>query len=273
MNKSLVALALLALVPTVQAADDNEQLAREKARAAVMAAEDGNLKHRILEEPSRRYYDWGAVLNKDFQVMALTPGSDAALMGVKKQDKILSINGKLTERRDLKEVLAQLNDLDEGDFINVLVSRGDDKLTLSSKVHVQVMPAWRLEIQPNSSEPKEATAQGSCGRVSVFFTPPQARDLYPAYVNKIDGEGVLRTRDTFKLTPGEHSIELHELIQDFRLTRRGGGLQMAKPIKLQVEANTVYYMAAKFIPEKRFDTFKDGFWEPVVWKVAPKTCD
>ncbi|WKE65722.1 PDZ domain-containing protein [Gallaecimonas kandeliae] len=277
MKKPIWILALAAMLPLAQALANNgdEQLARERARAAVMAAEQGdNLKPKIIEEPARRYYDWGAVLNKSFEVMAVTPTSDAAKMGIQKGDQVLSINGKLTERRDLKEVLAQFSDLDDGDVLSVMVQRGKDKLSFSSKVHFQVMPAWRLEIQPKdntaASEPK---ATGQCGRISVFFTPPQAHDLYPAFVNTIDGEGVLRTKDSFKLSPGDHDVAIHELINDYRLTYRGGGMELAKHIKIHVEANNIYYLAAKFIPEKRFKTYRDEYWEPVVWKVATKACD
>ncbi|WP_417361964.1 PDZ domain-containing protein [Gallaecimonas pentaromativorans] len=271
--RALWLLGLLALtsLPTLAADNDAEQLARERTRAAVMAAEsDGNIKHQVLEEPARRFYDWGAVMNKDFEVVAVTPGSDAAQMGIQKGDKVLSVNGKLTNRRELKDVLAQLNDLENGAALSVQVQRGKEKSSFSTEVHVKVIPAWRLEIQPKAAT--AAVDPGQCGRVSVFFTPPQARDLYPAYVNSIDGKGVLRTIDSFELSPGRHTIALHELITDYRLSHRGMGMENAKLLTIDVEPNKVYYMAAKFLPENRFKTYKSQFWEPVMWRVADKAC-
>ncbi|WP_115716927.1 PDZ domain-containing protein [Gallaecimonas mangrovi] len=277
MNKSLLTLALMALLPLAQAwaAEGNsEQQAREKARAAVVAAEaNGSNKPVTLEEPARRYYDWGAVLNKSFEVMAVTPGSDAAEMGLKKGDVLLSVNGDLTQHKKLGDVLAKINDLDDGQPLTVTMQRGKDKLSFSTKVHAKVMPAWRLEISPKDSANKEtAVAAGQCGRVSVFFTPPQAHDQYPAYVNAIDGKGVVRSISVFKLPAGKHTIALHELITDYRLARRGGGMEMAKKVTINVEPNTIYYLAAQFLPENRFKTFKDQYWEPVVWRIDKKPC-
>ena len=256
---------------TAYAGQTGEEVAREKARAAVMAAEqDNNVKPLTLEEPARRFYDWGAVLDKSFTVVAVTPGSDAATMGIKKGDKVLSVNGKLTERQPLKEVLAQFSELAEGDVLTVKVERAGKKQSFATKVHVQIMPAWKLEIKGKQSQ-EQALTKGRCGRVSVFFTPPQTRDLYPAYVNSIDGEGVLRSKDTFRLSPGDHQIMLHELITDYRL-RRGPGMELAKPITIHVEPDTIYYLAAKFLPAKRFKLFKEEYWEPVVWQVQHREC-
>lgn len=271
--RALWLLGLLALtsLPTLAADNDAEQLARERARAAVMAAEsDGNIKHQVLEEPARRFYDWGAVMNKDFEVVAVTPGSDAAQMGIQKGDKVLSVNGKLTNRRELKDVLAQLNELENGAALSVQVQRGKEKSSFSTEVHVKVIPAWRLEIQPKAAT--AAVDPGQCGRVSVFFTPPQARDEYPAFIEAIDGKGVLSTKDNFQLSIGKHTLAVHELITDYRLSRRGAGIEQAKTLTINVEPNVIYYVAAKFIPENRFKLYKDQYWEPVVWKVADKAC-
>ncbi|WP_341502644.1 PDZ domain-containing protein [Gallaecimonas sp. GXIMD4217] len=268
--KTMIATLVLGLAMGAYAADTDPEI-REKVRAAVAAAQQGeNLPPLTMEEPARRYYDWGAVLNKTLTVVAVSPGSDAQLMGVKKGDRLVAFNGSAVAGEPLKAVLARFETLEQQQPFSVTLAREGKEIQATTKANVKVTPAWRLEIGEVAA--KSAPAVEGCGRVSVFFTPPEARDLYPAFVNAIDGEGVLRSRHSFKLAAGTHSIDLHELITDRRLKRRGGGLQEAKTIEIDVKPNTTYYLAAEFIPEQRYKTFKDGFWKPVVWKTSEVSC-
>lgn len=113
----------------------------------------------------------------------------------------------------------------------------------------------------------------ACGRVSVFFTPPKALDFYPAAFYTINGEGVLRSRHSFKLPLGKHRIRLHEQIDDFRLLRRSQSIVQSKELVIEVEQDTTYYLAAKFDSKEKMSLDNKAKWEPVVWKQVKSSCD
>ncbi len=112
-----------------------------------------------------------------------------------------------------------------------------------------------------------------CGRISVFHTPPEAKDLYPVVLLRIDGNNKVHTREIFRVAPGKHVVEMHELISDPMLRRKPTFRQQAKPLVIDVEPGYTYKLAARFIRKNRLDVGKDaGYWEPVVWKVQSQRC-
>ena len=113
-----------------------------------------------------------------------------------------------------------------------------------------------------------------CGRLSIFHHPPEARDLYPVALYRIDGNSKVHTREIFRVAPGKHVVEMHELISDPMLRRKPSYRQRPKALTIDVEPGYTYKLAARFIRKKRLDVGPDGnYWEPVVWKVQAQSCE
>lgn len=263
-----VALAVASVTSSAQ-----EQEARENARAAAIAAAKAHGKEPMvsLEEPARSYFDWGAVIHPSGEILSVRDGSVAASMGVRVGDRLLKVDELNFSARDLADIVAYLEGLEHGSDIVAVVARGTQTKTLAGTVVATVIPGWRLEVDMGN-EQVDISDSNACGRISVFATPPQARDLYPAYFAEIDGENPPPRRSIIKLSPGKHVIELHELISD-PWVRRKRGLQEAKAIEIDIKADTTYYLAAKFIREKRLNTFREEYWEPVVWREIKQECE
>ncbi|MDN7138489.1 PDZ domain-containing protein [Pseudidiomarina sp. 1ASP75-14] len=268
----LSAVSLLALV-SIATSSAQEQDAREHARAAAVAAAkaDGKATSVTLEEPTRSYFDWGAVLNPSGRVMSVRDDSVAQEMGIEVGDRILSVDGQQLAEQSLQDIVSYLETLDHGNSFAVTVQRQGQTETLSGRVKATVIPGWRLEVDVEQTVVDKAN-EANCGRVSVFVTPPEARDLYPAYFVSIDGDNVLTRKPIFKLSPGKHSIEVHELISD-PWVRRSRSINQPKQLELNVEPDTTYYIAARFIREKRLSSVREEYWEPVVWREVKQQCD
>jgi hypothetical protein len=119
----------------------------------------------------------------------------------------------------------------------------------------------------NSDDSKDA-----CGEISIFFNPPLANDIFPATINQIDDEKLKRNRHSYRLKPGKHIIKLHRNFSDPSITGRSVGIDKSKALEINVEANTSYHLGAKYIRKNKNKTFKEKFWEPVVWKKTKKSC-
>ena len=133
------------------------------------------------------------------------------------------------------------------------------------------MNRWLLVILATLAFSAQAA---ECGRISIFHTPPAARDLYPVLLLRLDGNNKVHTREIFRVAPGRHVVEMHELITDPMLRRKPNYRQRAKALTIDVEPGYTYKLAARFIHKKRLDVGPDGnYWEPVVWKVQAQACE
>lgn len=265
-------LSLLALLSLPSSAYGQEQDAREHARAAAIAAAKakGSTDKLVMEEPARSYFNWGAVVHPSGEVMAVRDGTIADAMGLQVGDTLRNVDQLSLKEHSLKEVVSYLEALEHGSSFNIDVERNGQNVTLTGEALATVIPGWRLEVDTSSEQLNKATAD-QCGKVSVFVTPPQARDLYPAYFARIDGDNAPPRKPIIKLTPGEHVIELYELIDDPWVRRPRSGVS-AKPLTITIEPNTTYYLAAKFNRNKRLSSINEMYWEPVVWKEVEQTC-
>lgn len=256
-----------------------EQEARDYARAAAIAASkaQGSQQQVIIEEPARSYFEWGAIVNDKAEVISVRKGSVAAAMNLKVGDIIQHINNQLVKPKDLDKALTILASLDHNQAFSVGVERQQRTLELQGIARATVIPGWRLEVNNTLEEGSHVdrtqtqASDNACGRISVFFTPPVTADLYPAFINTIDGDNVRVKNPSFKLASSTYQVGIHELIDDSSL-RRGGGSAAEKILDLTIEPNKTYHIAAKFIREKRIKTFNDEYWEPVIWKVTEQTC-
>ncbi|RUO40824.1 hypothetical protein CWE22_01095 [Pseudidiomarina aestuarii] len=263
------------VVTAAQAVEPQEDRAREMARsAAVEAAKSGGKNDTVvLEEPARSYFEWGAIVRPDGEILSVRPGTVAADMGVEAGDHLTHINGTSVERESLQTILQMFDDLEHGRTFNITIERDDKSLTLESIVRATVVPGWRLEVDSTFEETAHAIQNATaCGRVSIFLQPPVTRDYYPAFINTINGEDTRIKNPVIKLGVGEHIIGLHEKIGDPRATR-SPSLRTEKLLRLVVEPNKKYHLAAHFIADKRYDRVNAGYWEPIVWKVTEHSCD
>lgn len=251
-----------------------EQDAREQARGAAIAASKafGTQEQVILEEPTRSYFDWGAIIQPNGEVVSVRNDSVAAEMGVQKGDQLTHVDGKSIDPKNLSNTLALFEPIAHGQHFSVRIERAGQVLELTGTAQATVIPGWKLEVTTDLSEGQiKATDSNSCGRISVFQTPPFTRDLHPAFINTVDGENIRLRNPTFKVSAKQHSIGVHELISD-RSLRRSNTMEKEKYLNIAVEPNKTYHIAAHFIRQNRYERFDGGYWEPVIWKVTEQSC-
>lgn len=111
----------------------------------------------------------------------------------------------------------------------------------------------------------------ACGRVSTFFEGPVTKHVYEARIGVIDSNNVLLETPEHRLTPGKHELRIYEFIDapELKVPARHRGY--GKVLTLEVEANKVYRIGARFNHLKPFD--RNEFWEPVVWQVSDQPCE
>lgn len=270
--KSLLPLASLLALSLGATAQAQSLDARELARAAAVEAakSSGQQQTIVMQEPTRAYFDLGAVLNPDFKVMSVRDDSVAARMGMKVNDQVTGVDQLELADQSLQSFVAYLDEKQHGDEVSLHLLRAGQPLTLTGTVVATVVPGWRLEVDTKTEE--TLANSNVCGRVSVFVEPPESRDLYPAYIRTIDDKNVISQLAIFKLKPGVHVIDVHELIER-RTLRPSKMLQQAKTLEITVEPNKTYYIAAKYNRDERFSARDGKYWDPVVWKVVEQSCE
>lgn len=236
-----------------------------------------------VEFPPQQMTNLGLILDVDrsaegYKVLSVTPGSTADKLAIKSGDKILAINDVKINKANNEKTISQLNQLVAGEQIKLALNTNGNYKELSTKIAGQYIPGVKLEIgsqalaKMDTKTAKISSAVKGCGQVTVFFDPPQAREIYPAVFNKIGKNHGIRNWHSFRLPVGKHTIYLHEHIYDTKYLLRRIGRQKAKPIEIDVKANTSYHLGAKFIRANRFKTAKGRHWEPVVWKTSESNC-
>jgi hypothetical protein len=264
---SLLALAIAS--PAVMA-QQGVDLAR--AAATELAKELGDQEQASYEEAARSYFDWGAIIRPNGDVLSVREGSVAATMGLRVDDKVTQLNQFELTGTSLAEVLQYLTGLPHGSELTAAVERDDEILQLRGQVLATVVPGWRLHIELPRGDMQVgnvADADG-CGRLSVFLQP-HLIDYYPAQITSINGEDYKSLNPNVVLPVGEHVIGVVELIND-RNSLRGRLLPREKLISVVVEADKKYHLGAHYIRENRYQKLKQEWWEPVVWKVTEHAC-
>ena len=250
--------------------------------------EIGNF-HYTLELPSSMNTNLGLVLDLSnyqdgYEIISISPGSTAEQLPLAVGDKLISINNKKLDKYDSESAINQLVQVTPGENLSLTIASNEEVRTVSTKIEGQFIPSIKLEIggatlktavtekHTDREDLNQKSDDEQCGRVSVFFRPPEAKSIYPASISKIDEDSRKRNRNTFRLPVGKHIVYLHEYINDPIFPIRRTGIQRPKPIEIDVEANKTYYLGASFIRSKRFTTFKDKYWEPVIWRVREQKC-
>ena len=269
---------------TVIAIGQNEIKAGKKAEDIYIA----------LDFPAEKEAKLGLVLDLEdassgYRVLSTTPGGFAEQLSIEAGDVITHVNDTEVSDSNNQKLLENIQMLAPGERIKLAVNRNGQLHDFDAQLTGRYIPEIKLEVgaplsmeagvangtTKNPDENEDASQENTgnqCGRVSVFFRPPETRDLYPAKISKIDGESHLIGKSTFRLAPGKHEIKLHERIT-YRHLRRKKGIQKAKPLEIDIKPNTNYYLAAKFIRNKRMKMVKEEYWEPVVWKTTERKCE
>jgi len=235
-----------------------------------------------LELPATQQANLGMVIDfNDFQngysVISVTPGSLADEQNIVAGDRIVAIDQVKLNSANVDNTISQLQNIQPEQPLNLTIARNGINQEINLIVKGEYIPALKFEIG-NPAFTSEQVAENEvdqkteCGTVSVFFTPPEVKDYYPAFFSRINGKGVLRAKDTFRLPTGMHRIHLHELITDPFLNRKGRGPVRAKYLDINIEANTYYQLAAKFNRAKSYKEHRGEHWEPVIWKTTEQKC-
>ncbi len=252
-----------------------------------VAGKNMNDFHYLFSLPAQKITYLGLILELDntdngYEVLSVTPGSTADKLEIKSRDHILKINDLTINNSTAESSLRLLNDLKPGDVLNLTVKSKKGERKLTTKLIGQFIPKISLEIGSGNNLAAMETASlnsnimssGVCGKVSVFFNPPSAKEIYPASFYKIDEGYLNKNKKSFKLAVGKHTISLHEYIDDKNFNRkgRGRGVRKEKSIEIDVKENTTYYIGAKFNRSNKLKRSEDEYWTPIVWKVSNKEC-
>lgn len=252
-----------------------------------------------LAAPASQQPDFGAILDVRHRsdddlglpVLAVTPGSSAAALGLRAGDLLLAVNGQplaglgadadgraRAAGRLREQLLAPL------ETVTLRVRRAGAEQELQGPVRVVELPAYRLELGAALASASLAAATGGdgvsgCGRVSTFDIAPRNQRLYRAVLIAVDGKLPGPTdSDVFRVSPGPHRLTVAEAIdwRQFsavaRLQRDRTSRDRYKHLDIDVQPGITYRLAARFHLEER-NSIRDGaYWEPVIWKESPEPC-
>jgi membrane-associated protease RseP (regulator of RpoE activity) len=121
----------------------------------------------LIEQPERQRIELGAVIDvraadqRGLPVLAITPGSAAARIGLAVGDRLIEINGEAVATAVAPGALLQSAVADGDGELALRVQRGDQQLTLTGSADLVAIPAYTLSIAPSASQ-----SPAGCGFVS-----------------------------------------------------------------------------------------------------------
>lgn len=308
---ALLGLALTATV-SAQSVPVEQRLGEEVQLALARLIESGAFADKpgeeiafTLDEPARRVNNLGLLVDSasaerasdGLRVLGVTPRSAAQRMGIKAGDRIVAVNGTSlvalgadsTGHAQAATTMRTLVDaLGDGAPLEFSLQRDGKPLSLRGELSSIVLPPIHLQVgrdellaSTTASTSRRETridgGSGGCGRFNDFDVAPRQQDLYGVKLLMIDGvstgpAGVHQ----FRVSAGTHTLKLVELIpakvyRRLNPTRLGDGPEV-KTLTVTVQADTTYYLAAKFNEEKRNSRVGGEYWEPVVWREKPDKC-
>lgn len=303
---------LLATVAGAQPAPVEQRLGEEVQLALVRLIESGAFADKsgdeiafTLDEPARRVNNLGLLVDSanaerardGLRVLGVTPRSAAQRMGIKAGDRIVAINGTTLSglgadaaghAQAAAAMRALVDAMPDGAPLEFAVQREDKALTVRGELSTIVLPPIHLKVgrdellastQPVSSRREQDSDGGAsgCGRFNDFDVAPRQQDLYGVKLLSIDGNSTGPAGvHQFRVSAGTHTLKMVELIpakvyRRLNPTRLGDGPEV-KTLTVTVQADTTYYLAAKFNEEKRNSRVSGEYWEPVVWREKPDKC-
>lgn len=232
----------------------------------------------LAREPYARY-ELDAVVDArasdgGLPVLAVTPGGNGDRLGLRPGDRLLALNQvPLAGAADpVGEFLAAVES-SRGSF-DLTVGRDGRELQLAGAAEPTQVPGYRIAV---TAPPR------GCGRIDMSMPPPARQGIHPVILHEVDGRlpGPLAA-ESFRLSPGRHSLKLSEAIDGRYLTlvqgQRRADLQRHERFKyfeLDVEDDTVYRIGARQVKERTSseDVRTGAYWEPVVWSTANVPCN
>ena len=159
----------------------------------------------------------------------------------------------------------------------------DQQLNFSAKLndvrHIFSVKATHVNFKNENSEFVATTddnniaAEKQCGRVSVFFKPPQNERFFHTSIFNVNDNNVNIAKTTHQLPLGKNTISVTNSGGLFTGNSKRRYKGSGKAVEIIVKPNMTYHIAAKFISEKRYQIRNDEDWEPVVWKITEQKCE
>ena len=291
-----------ALVLAAGAAAAGPEQARERLNEEIQAAllrllESGEVAPAdlatltVAAEPVRRT-DFGAIVDlrpapesPGVPVLAVTPGGNAASLGVRAGDRIMAVDGVPLHGTDAAPAQVLRAQLDGGGpRLSLTVLRDGEVRVLNGPVQAWSLPGYRLELQSALAGGSMAAARPpgqGCGRISLAGNPPRRQNIFPATLVFIDGETPKPFGGpAFRVPAGRHVLTVDEQIdwsrtgmkeqhdKRKRLLDREGYRSM----EIVIEPGMTYRLGARFIPEESHRVLENAYWEPVIWAEAAEPC-
>ncbi len=247
-----------------------EERIRAQVREAVVNTSKlyGSQTTITLSEPIRSYVDLGAIIRPDGKVILVRHDSIAADMALRKDDIVLRVDDIEVTPATFTEVIGYLESLDHAQAFQLTISRDEQTLELEGVAKATVVPGWQLVVDNAFNELDLTTsARKACGRVSVFQQPPTLHDLYPAVISSIDGKPVHDSSAIIKLTAGDYTLGVSELISanDYQRPRQAS---REKLIEITLPENMTLQLAAYYSSSSS----AASEWRPKVWKRRSQPC-
>jgi hypothetical protein len=302
-------LALPVAAATAQAADQSHNQATPEllrselrdllTRLAASGALEGATAPTALavSGPPDRVVTLGAILDTangardGITVVAVTPGGNAAALGLRAGDAVRSVNGESLVGLDGAKAAARLRAVVESTDgpIRLELSRGSRPLALEGTLKPVLVPGYRLELSNTgggglnagiaaatmAAGPGVGDAAG-CGRISQFPSAPRAQQLYRVKIVSIDGHipGPYNQQN-FRASVGSHQVMVAEEI-DYRdlpiVHNRARPRNSEKSLTVEVKPNTTTLLAARLLDPPAVSNVSGGYWQPEVWKEISEPC-
>lgn len=246
----------------------------------------------VIYHPAETIINLGLYVHPDYTeendsngplVIAVTPDSAAARMGVRTGDRLRSIEGKSLIRlgaeadgssRAFRRLQDALNE--SSGTITLTVLRGDQTLPLEGDLEKLTLPRAILTLTQVSVETTDAADPGACATVTTQAPPPREFNVFPADLVSINGvQAGTKLRDQHFLTPGTYVFEVRPEIPDHLLAANAARAESRRPfaiLRLPMDAGFTYHVGAKLLVGREQQTPHARFWEPIVWRMEMADC-
>lgn len=273
-----------------------QQLLVDLANKGELVDNDGAPLNLNFSEPARDVDNLGVVISGSdsgdggLAVVAVTPGSAAARMGVHTGDVLTSVNGQvLTDLgnddanlpRAVAVMRAEIAKVEDGGKISLTVDRDGRRINFQGRLQKLRLPALTLHVgdgvQVASSASSGTMPTEGCGHINEFDVAPRQKQLHRAQLIFIDGDSPGPSGSpSFRLSAGRHILTVAEEIEgrylSFNNRLRNSSSDRYKKIDVDVKPNTTYYLAARLNLDK-VDQWHDGaYWDPALWLEKTERC-
>ena len=247
-----------------------------------------------VSAPPVRVVTLGAVLDTagsgrdGVAVLAVTPGGNAAALGLRSGDVVRSVNNESLAGLPGNEAAARLRKAVESanGHVRLDVVRVGKTVALDGAMKPVLVPGYRFELAGGAAPGLNAgiaaatlaTGQdgggaSGCGRISQFPIAPRSQKLYGVKILLIDGKNPgPYSQQNFKVPVGPHTVTLSENIdyRDLPIVHNRERRGSEKTIKVEVKPDTTTIMAARLSDASAASG--RGYWEPAVWKDIHEPC-